>query len=96
MRRGEVLGLLGPNGSGKSTPVSMVTSLLEPSTGQVLFDGESIARAPLAYKARVGYVPDEAHLCSYLPDRVVRLKAVAIPPRESGSPTAPPSTITAP
>ena len=68
MRRGEVLGLLGPNGSGKSTPVSMVTSLLEPSTGQVLFDGESIARAPLAYKARVGYVPDEAHLCSYLPD----------------------------
>lgn len=66
VRRGEVLGLLGPNGSGKSTTVSMITSLLEPTTGQVLFDGQSISRAPLEYKARVGYVPEEAHLYSYL------------------------------
>jgi ABC-2 type transport system ATP-binding protein len=66
VRRGEVLGLLGPNGSGKSTTVSMVTSLLEPTTGQVLFDGESIGRSPLEYKALVGYVPEEAHLYSYL------------------------------
>ena len=66
VRRGEVLGLLGPNGSGKSTTVSMITSLLEPTTGQVLFDGESISRAPLEFKARVGYVPEEAHLYSYL------------------------------
>ena len=66
VRRGEILGLLGPNGSGKSTTVSMITSLLEPTTGQVLFDGESITHAPLDYKARVGYVPEEAHLYSYL------------------------------
>jgi ABC-2 type transport system ATP-binding protein len=66
VRRGEVLGLLGPNGSGKSTTVSMITSLLEPTTGQVLFEGDSIAKAPLDYKARVGYVPEEAHLYSYL------------------------------
>jgi ABC-2 type transport system ATP-binding protein len=66
VRRGEILGLLGPNGSGKSTTVSMITSLLEPTTGQVLFDGESIMKAPLEYKARVGYVPEEAHLYSYL------------------------------
>jgi ABC-type multidrug transport system ATPase subunit len=66
VRRGEVLGLLGPNGSGKSTTVSMVTSLLEPTTGQVLFDGEGIGRSPLEYKAIVGYVPEEAHLYSYL------------------------------
>lgn len=66
VRRGEILGLLGPNGSGKSTTVSMITSLLEPTTGQVLFDGESVTRAPLEYKARVGYVPEEAHLYSYL------------------------------
>ncbi len=66
VKRGEILGLLGPNGSGKSTTVSMITSLLEPTTGQVLFDGESITKAPLEYKARVGYVPEEAHLYSYL------------------------------
>lgn len=64
--RGQVLGLLGPNGSGKSTTVSMVTSLLEPTTGQVLFDGAPINRDPLGYKAKIGYVPEEAHLYTYL------------------------------
>ena len=66
VRRGEVLGLLGPNGSGKSTTVSMVTALLEPSGGHVFFDGEDIREDPLAYKARLGYVPEEAHLYTYL------------------------------
>ena len=64
--RGQVLGLLGPNGSGKSTTVSMITGLLEPTTGQVLLDGVPIHRAPLDYKARIGYVPEEAHLYTYL------------------------------
>jgi len=66
VRPGEILGLLGPNGSGKSTTVSMVTGLLEPTTGQVFLDGQPIGRDPLAYKARIGYVPEEAHLYSYL------------------------------
>jgi len=66
LARGGVLGLLGPNGSGKSTTVSMVTSLLEPTAGQILLDGESISIAPLQYKARIGYVPEEAHLYTYL------------------------------
>lgn len=66
IRRGEILGLLGPNGSGKSTTVSMITSLLEPTTGMVLLDGVSIALAPLDYKARIGYVPEEAYLYTYL------------------------------
>lgn len=66
VRRGEVLGLLGPNGSGKSTTVSMVTALLEPSGGDVLLDGQDIRDDTLAYKARLGYVPEEAHLYSYL------------------------------
>jgi ABC-2 type transport system ATP-binding protein len=66
VRRGEVLGLLGPNGSGKSTTVSMVTALLEPSGGNVLLDGQDIRDDTLAYKARLGYVPEEAYLYSYL------------------------------
>jgi len=66
LRPGNVLGLLGPNGSGKSTTVSMLTCLLEPTTGQVLLNGESIRQAPLEYKARIGYVPEEAHLYTYL------------------------------
>lgn len=66
VRPGDILGILGPNGSGKSTTVSMITCLLEPTTGQVLLNGEHVNRAPLAYKARIGYVPEEAHLYTYL------------------------------
>jgi ABC-2 type transport system ATP-binding protein len=66
VRRGEVLGLLGPNGSGKSTTVSMVTALVESSGGSVRLDGADIRADALAYKARVGYVPEEAHLYAYL------------------------------
>jgi ABC-2 type transport system ATP-binding protein len=66
VRPGDILGLLGPNGSGKSTTVTMITCLLEPTTGQVLLDGQPIDRMPLEYKARIGYVPEEAHLYTYL------------------------------
>ncbi|MEP6917254.1 MAG: ATP-binding cassette domain-containing protein, partial [Acidobacteriota bacterium] len=66
VRPGGVLGLLGPNGSGKSTTVSIVTGLLEPSGGQVFFNGEDIREGLLEYKARIGYVPEEAHLYTYL------------------------------
>jgi ABC-2 type transport system ATP-binding protein len=64
--RGAVLGLLGPNGSGKSTTVSILTGLLEPSGGGVFFDGIDIRECLLDYKARIGYVPEEAHLYNYL------------------------------
>jgi ABC-2 type transport system ATP-binding protein len=63
---GGVLGLLGPNGSGKSTTVSIVTGLLEPSGGSVTLDGRDVRDDLLTYKARIGYVPEEAVLYSYL------------------------------
>ncbi len=66
---GTVLGLLGPNGSGKSTTVSVLTGLREPSGGQVWCDGANIADRLVAYKARVGYVPEEAHLYTFLSGR---------------------------
>ncbi len=66
LERGGVLGLLGPNGSGKSTTVSMVTTLIEPTVGQVLLDGVSVSLDLLGYKTRIGYVPEEAHLYTYL------------------------------
>lgn len=66
LRRGAVLGLLGPNGSGKSTTVSILTGLLEPSGGGVFLDDEDVREHLLEYKARIGYVPEEAHLYTYL------------------------------
>ena len=65
----EVLGYLGPNGSGKSTTVNIVTGLLEPTRGQVLFDGRSIQSQLIEYKRRLGYVPEQPHLYPHLTGR---------------------------
>ena len=66
---GEAMGLLGPNGSGKSTTVNMLTGLLEPTAGQVLFQGEPIRNDLAAYKRRIGYVPETPNLYPYLSGR---------------------------
>jgi ABC-2 type transport system ATP-binding protein len=65
-RRGEVTGYLGPNGSGKSTTMKMITLLIEKTSGEILFDGERIERDPIAFKRRMGYVPEEPHLYPHL------------------------------
>jgi ABC-2 type transport system ATP-binding protein len=63
---GQVLGYLGPNGSGKSTTVKIITGLLEPSRGSVLFNNIDINQDLAAYKRVVGYVPEEANLYPFL------------------------------
>src|SRR5580658_6478921 len=65
-RAGEVTGYLGPNGSGKSTTMKMITGLIQMTSGKILFDGEPIQRDPIAYKQRMGYVPEEPHLYAHL------------------------------
>ncbi len=69
VRPGEILGYLGPNGSGKSTTVKMITGLLEPTRGQVLFHGRNIKSDLSAYKSRFGYVPEEPYIYPYLTGR---------------------------
>src|SRR5437867_12447143 len=66
VRAGEVTGYLGPNGSGKSTTLKMIAGLIEPSEGEILFEGEPIRRDRIAYKQRLGYVPEEPHLYPHL------------------------------
>src|SRR6202167_3881527 len=65
-RPGEITGYLGPNGSGKSTTMKMITGLTQMTSGEILFDGEPIQRDPIAYKQRMGYVPEEPHLYAHL------------------------------
>ena len=69
VRRGEVLGYLGPNGSGKSTTVQMLTGLVEPSEGHVLFEDRRITQDLVGYRRRLGCVPEEAHLYPFLSGR---------------------------
>jgi ABC-2 type transport system ATP-binding protein len=66
VRPGDVLGYLGPNGSGKSTTVKMLAGLMPPTRGQIVFDGRDIQDHLVEYKAQVGYVPEEAHVYTYL------------------------------
>jgi ABC-2 type transport system ATP-binding protein len=66
---GEVVGYLGPNGSGKTTTTRILTGLLEPSSGEVLFDGREVRLDPLEFRRRLGYVPEEPHLYPFLSGR---------------------------
>lgn len=66
LRPGEIVGYLGPNGSGKSTTVNMVVGLLEPTAGSITLDGIRCSDDPIAYKRRVGYVPEEPSLYAHL------------------------------
>src|SRR5450756_1333022 len=66
LAEGEILGYLGPNGSGKSTTVKMITGMIEPSDGQVLFRGRDIHEDLPTYRAHLGYVPEEAQVYTHL------------------------------
>jgi ABC-2 type transport system ATP-binding protein len=65
LRAGEIVGYLGPNGSGKSTTNKLLTGLVEPSSGTVLFDGVDVAANPIAFRRRLGYVAEEPHLYGF-------------------------------
>ena len=47
VRRNTVYGLLGPNGAGKSTTLKMLTGILRPSSGSIVFDGHKWSRKDL-------------------------------------------------
>jgi ABC-2 type transport system ATP-binding protein len=66
LEAGGVLGYLGPNGAGKSTTVKMITGMVEPTHGKILFRGNSIHNDLPAYRARLGYVPEEAQVYTHL------------------------------
>ena len=69
LKPGEILGYVGPNGAGKSTTVKMIIGLLEPSEGQVRFQGRSVLDDLTGFQARIGYVPEEPHLYPHLSGR---------------------------
>ena len=66
---GEIVGYLGPNGSGKTTTARMLAGLLEPSFGQVEFDGHDIADDLVAFRHELGYVAEEPFLYPFLSGR---------------------------
>jgi lipopolysaccharide export system ATP-binding protein len=61
VHRGEVVGLLGPNGAGKTTTFYMVTGIIKPDKGKVIFDTRDITKLPIYKRARsgIGYLSQE-------------------------------------
>lgn len=60
-KRGEVVGLLGPNGAGKTTCFYMLSGLIRPDAGEILFADRDISHLPLYKRSRlgIGYLPQE-------------------------------------
>jgi branched-chain amino acid transport system ATP-binding protein len=54
LAEGEALGMLGPNGAGKTTLFGIITGMLEPNAGQILFDGHDITQLSPVHRCRRG------------------------------------------
>ena len=81
-----VYGLLAPNGAGKTTLIKMLTTLLFPTEGKILWDGEDILALGGTYRGLLGYLPQEfGYYPSYTPRQFLRYAAAlqCIPRREA-------------
>jgi len=56
VRRGSIHALIGPNGAGKTTCFNLLTHFIEPTRGQIFFNGREITGSPPARIARMGLV----------------------------------------
>ena len=65
---GEIVGLIGHNGAGKSTTIKSLVSVINPTSGQIIVDGQELSANRLAIKKKIGYVADS-------PDLFLRLTA---------------------
>ena len=86
--QGEIVGLLGHNGAGKTTIMKMMTGYLEPTAGNITFDGKKIASHRQLIQQEIGYLPEncpvypEMTVVDYL-DYAATLKGVADSERAS-------------
>ena len=59
VRKGECFGLLGPNGAGKTTTISMMSTVLLPTSGQILIDGRPLTRSASEQKRKLSVITQE-------------------------------------
>ena len=69
VEEGEIFGFLGPNGAGKSTTMMILTTLLKPSSGNVLVGGHDILSDAKKVREKIGYVQQEISVDEFLTGR---------------------------
>ncbi|WP_234410521.1 ABC transporter ATP-binding protein [Caldalkalibacillus mannanilyticus] len=65
LEEGECGALLGPNGAGKSTTLKMLTGILKPSKGNIIFDGKQNSD----FRKLIGYLPQEPKMHNWMTGR---------------------------
>ena len=60
--RGEIFGFLGHNGAGKTTTISILTTLMAPSSGSATVCGCDVERQDMEARSHIGYVPENVRL----------------------------------
>ena len=63
---GEIYGFIGHNGAGKTTTLKSVTGLLRFEEGEILVDGKSVKKEPMACKKMMAYIPDNPDLYDFM------------------------------
>ena len=69
VEKGEVFGLLGPNGAGKTTTLRMMLGLMQPTNGDSIVNGISVASDAEAIKRQVGFVSTSVGVYQWLTPR---------------------------
>src|SRR5579859_785154 len=69
VRQGEIFGFLGPNGAGKSTTISILSTLLKPTSGTASVAGLNVTANPSGVRARIGLVFQDPSLDDQLTAR---------------------------
>ncbi|AZG73304.1 ABC transporter ATP-binding protein [Shewanella livingstonensis] len=62
INRGDICAFLGPNGAGKTTLIKMLTGLISPDSGDILYDGHAHSTDRLALKQLIGVVPQHNNI----------------------------------
>ena len=57
VKKGEIFGFLGPNGAGKTTTIKILTTLLQPTKGQVNISSFDVVKNPDGVRSSIGIVP---------------------------------------
>lgn len=67
IQKGEFITILGTSGSGKTTTRKMINRLVEPTSGQILFEGEELSQLdPVSLRRRIGYVVQQIGLFPHM------------------------------